>query len=291
MEADLDCMSEQENNIYDTISPRYIMELVPKVEKALWDMFDTSKYLRVKHYILKWYKEEWYGYNGNDHWENFEVFYKDDQKTNIDLAETLYRMPNDIIIRIAIDVGIDTPGFLPVTPTFKNVLKDENQSAYQNFDRATKNAYEHPDNAVALASSTLEGIIKTILEHNTFNEDAAKLKNLSLSKLAKEIVKKFGFDDATKCPPEIITLAGQLRSIAATVDDLRSDKSTAHGKSGKDYVIDDPLWAMFTINTCATVGLFLWEYFERKYLPKKAEAAKVVEDTDDAPINLDDILF
>lgn len=284
-------MPEQEKNVYDTISPRYIVELVPKVEKVLWDMFDTSKYLRVKHYILKWHKEEWYGYNGDDHWENFEVFYKDDQKTNIDLAETLYRMPNDIIIRIAIDVGIDTPGFLPATPTFKNILKDENQSAYQNFDRATKNVYEHPDNAVALASSTLEGVIKTILEHDVFGDDVTKLKNLSLSKLVKEIVKKFGFDDTTRCPSEIITLSGQLRSLGATIDDLRSDKSTAHGKSSGDYVIDDPLWAMLIVNACATLGLFLWEYFDKKYLPKKLEDANSAKNTDDAPINLEDIPF
>jgi hypothetical protein len=273
---------------YGDISRKFLMELIDKVDKKIWEQYGS--YENVAYYIEKWHEDD-EDYTSYNHWENFYIQYKDDGQKQINLKATLHKMPPDIVVKIAIELGIDTPGFLPAIPTFKNVLKDENQSAYQNFDRATKNAYEHPDNAVALASSTLEGIIKTILEHDTFNEDAAKLKNLSLAKLAKEIVKKFGFDDATKCPPEIITLAGQLRSIAATVDDLRSDKSTAHGKSGKDYVIDDPLWAMFTINTCATVGLFLWEYFERKYLPKKAEAAKVVEDTDDAPINLDDIPF
>jgi len=273
---------------YGDISRKFLMELIDKVDKKIWEQYGS--YENVAYYIEKWHEDD-EDYTSYNHWENFYIQYKDDGQKQINLKATLHKMPPDIVVKIAIELGIDTPGFLPAIPTFKNVLKDENQSAYQNFDRATKNAYEHPDNAVALASSTLEGIIKTILEHDTFNEDAAKLKNLSLSKLAKEIVKKFGFDDATKCPPEIITLAGQLRSIAATVDDLRSDKSTAHGKSGKDYVVDDPLWAMFTINACATVGLFLWEYFEKKYLPKKEEVAKAIKDAGDVPINLDDIPF
>lgn len=273
---------------YGDISRKFLMELIDKVDKKIWEQYGS--YENVAYYIEKWHEDD-EDYTSYNHWENFYIQYKDEERKQINLKATLHRMPPDIVVKIAIELGIDTPGFLPAIPTFKNVLKDENQSAYQNFDRATKNAYEHPDNAVALASSTLEGIIKTILEHDTFDEDAVKLKNLSLSKLAKEIVKKFGFDDATKCPAEIITLAGQLRSIAATVDDLRSDKSTAHGKSGKDYVIDDPLWAMLTINTCATVGLFLWEYFEKKYLPKKEEVTKAVEDADGAPINLDDIPF
>lgn len=273
---------------YGDISRKFLMELIDKVDKKIWEQYGS--YENVVYYIEKWHEDD-EDYTSYNHWENFYIQYKDEKRKQINLKATLHKMPPDIVVKIAIELGIDTPGFLPAIPTFKNVLKDENQSAYQNFDRATKNAYEHPDNAVALASSTLEGIIKTILEHDTFNEDTAKLKNLSLSKLAKEIVKKFGFDDATKCPPEIITLAGQLRSIAATVDDLRSDKSTAHGKSGKDYVIDDPLWAMLTINTCATVGLFLWEYFEKKYLPTKEEVTKAVENADDVPINLDDIPF
>lgn len=273
---------------YGDISRKFLMELIDKVDKKIWEQYGS--YENVAYYIEKWHEDD-EDYTSYNHWENFYIQYKDEERKQINLKATLHKMPPDTVVKIAIELGIDTPGFLPAIPTFKNVLKDENQSAYQNFDRATKSAYEHPDNAVALASSTLEGIIKTILEHDAFNEDAAKLKNLSLSKLAKEIVKKFGFDEATKCPPEIITLAGQLRSVATTVDDLRSDKSTAHGKSGKDYVVDDPLWAMFTINICAAVGLFLWEYFEKKYLPKKEEVAKAVEDADDAPINLDDIPF
>ena len=66
------------------------------------------------------------------------------------------------------------------------------------------------------------------------------------------------------------TTIGCWRSIGQTIDDLRSDKATAHGKLGEEYVVDEPLWAALAVNTCATVGIFLWELFNKKY--------KLVED-------------
>lgn len=263
------------------------MELIPKIENVLWGMSDRAKYQNVRRYIEKFH-EEWNDWNNSD--ENFHIYYSTDNK-NIDLTETLHKMPSDLLIKIAIDLGIDTPGFLPVVPQFKNVLKDQNQSAYQNFERATKNVYENPDQAVSLASSTLEGIIKTILSNETFKNRTTTIKNKSLSKLVSEIVKEFGFDDKSKCPPELITIASQLRSIGTTIDDLRSDKSTAHGKAHNEYVIDDPLWAAFIVNTSASLGLFLWEYFEKKYQPNTKSKEIKIEDVGDKPINLDDIPF
>lgn len=199
-------------------------------------------------------------------------------------------MPAELVIRIAIDLGIDTPGFLPVVPQFKNVLKDHNQSAYQNFERATKNVYENPDEAVSLASSTLEGIIKTMLADDAFKDEVGVIKNKPLSKLVVLIVKHFGLDSTEQCPPELITIAGHLRSLGSTIDDLRSDKSSAHGKAHDEYIIDDPLWAAFIVNTSASLGLFLWEYFEKKYKPQTKDKGQA-EGVGDEPINLDDIPF
>lgn len=267
------------------------MELVPKIEEVLWGMFEKSRYQNVRRYIEKWH-EDYDNYNSWGENENFRIYFKNESSTDIDLAETLHKMPKDILLKIAIDVGIDTPGFLPAIPTFKNVLKDYNQTAYQNFDRAIKNVYESPDQAVALASSALDGIIKTILRHESLSSKTPAIKNKALTKQVSAIIKEFGFDDKATAPQEIITLASQLRGIGTVVDDLRSDKSTAHGKTDEDYVIDDPLWASFVVNVCATLGLFLWEYFEKKYKPElknKKVADKV--DVSDEPINLDDIPF
>jgi hypothetical protein len=268
---------------YNDISPKYIMDLVNKISPMLWEMFPSSKYQNVRRYVEKWHEGHWTGWNGEEWDENFHIYFKDDDKKEIDLDETLHNIPNDVLVKMAIDLGIDTPGFLPIVSTFKNILKDQNQSAYQNFQRATKNVYENPDNAVALAASTLEGIIKTILSHDTFKDDASNFKNKSLSKLVAAVIQKFNFNDKTQCPQEIITIASQLRSLGSTIDDLRSDKSTAHGKAVDDYVIDDPLWAMLTVNTSATLGLFLWEYFEKKYLPSLTQTAEEEIDISEIP--------
>jgi len=256
------------------ISPKYMMELTSKVAESLWALYSTSKYQNVRRHIEKWHSDAGIGWDGEWYAENFHIYFKNEDRREIDLDETLHGIPNDLLIKIAIDLGIDTPGFIPVIPRFKNILKDQNQSAYQNFDRATKSVHESPDNAVALATSTLEGIIKTILQHATFNDGKFKVKNKSLSKLIVEIVKQFGFDDKTKCPQEIITIASQLRSLGCSIDDLRSDKSTAHGKAPTDYVVDDPLWATLVVNASASLGLFLWEYFQSRYQPNELKNEK-----------------
>lgn len=72
---------------------------------------------------------------------------------------------------------------------------------------------------------------------------------------------------------------------------LRSDKSTAHGKAHDEYVIDDPLWAAFIVNTSASLGLFLWEYFEKKYKPNVKQNENLVEEIRDEPINLNELPF
>ncbi len=264
---------------YHDISPAYITDLKMKLGQKIWEKY--ASYKNVKLFLVSSVEEG--GWNEPD---SFQVFYQDDDQNRVDVEKTVLYMSPYETVKMAIDLGLDTPGFLPAIPKFKNILKDENQTAFQNFERAIKNVYENPDQAVSLASSTLEGIIKTILSDDNFT--LPKGKNPSLTKLVGQMVKEFGFDDKTECPQELITIASQLRGLGQAIDDLRSDKSTAHGKSHEEYVIDDPLWAGFIVNTSASLGLFLWEYYEKKYKPAKQEQ---VEDVDDRPIDLSEIPF
>jgi hypothetical protein len=74
-----------------------------------------------------------------------------------------------------------------------------------------------------------------------------------------------------------------LRSLGKTLEDLRSDKTIVHGKTDGDYIVDNPLWAEFVINTAATLGLFLWRYYENKYKPaKKSEGTESIN-SDEIP--------
>jgi intein-encoded DNA endonuclease-like protein len=54
----------------DLVSPKYQMQLVTSIEKAIWEEYKTYKLVRL--YINKWYKNN-YDPNGfnNDYWENF----------------------------------------------------------------------------------------------------------------------------------------------------------------------------------------------------------------------------
>ena len=72
-------------------------------------------------------------------------------------------MDEDIVFRIAVDLGIDVPTALPAITVVKNSVKEQNPNVYDNFTAATKKVYDEPDMAVAHASSALDDIIKAIL--------------------------------------------------------------------------------------------------------------------------------
>lgn len=236
---------------YKDISPLYMQRLKGRVEAALWGLFDESKYRQVEEYVRRWHED----YGTFD--ENFCICEKDG---HIDLSQTLSLMPNDILIRIAADIGVETPGLLPCIPVMKNILNQSNTNAYTNFERAVKDVYDHPDRSVALAASTLEGVFKTILQGLNPDDDP---KNSSLSDLTAKTVKELIGSCDSSTPKEVKTLASQIRGLGSTIDDLRSDKSTAHGKAPGDYVIDDALWAETVVNAAATLGLLLWRLYER----------------------------
>lgn len=256
---------------YRNLSPLYMQRLKNSVEKTLWETFEESKYRQVSEYIARWHEEE----DDDDFpWENFAIFERDD---HIDLSRTLAGMPNETLIKMAADLGVDTPGLLPCIPVMKNVLRENNRSALSNFERAVKEVYEHPDQSVALAASTLEGLFKAILQESQQNTLS---KNNSLSKLTSKVVKELVVCCDSSAPAEIKALASQIRGIGCTIDDLRSDKSTAHGKAPDEYIIDDELWAETVVNATATLGILLWRLHERQKNARQRPYSSPVYDED-----------
>lgn len=264
-------------DLYNSISPKYMVELIPQIEEAIWSLFEISKYKNVKRYINRWHQAEGTGYHDYD--ENFCIFYKDEERKEIDLSETLHHMPNDILIQIAIDVGVNTPGFLPSIPIFRNVLKDKNNNAFESFNRAVKNAYENPHDAISLANSTLEGIIKAILESERFPDIDYNDRD-TLYDLTKKILKVLGlFPQKNPEIEEINKVGSGLLTACQNIESLRSAKTDAHGKSTNDYIVSDPLWAVFIVNSVASIGLLLVNLFEAKYLTPKT----IVKKDEDVP--------
>lgn len=238
----------------ELISPKYQMKLAMEVEKAVWEEFGSYK--NVKYYIEKWHDSDQQNYN----WENFRIITKEDK--NIDLNATINSMPSDILLKIAIDLGVDTPDFIPSIPTFKNDLKSEYRTAYDTYTKAYKQIESDPSLAIGLANSALESIIKEILKDDRIR---SKIRGTeTLYQLSSIILKEFNLI-STEHPKEIKTIGNSLLSASQAIEKLRSEKTNLHGKTTDDLLIEDPIYAYFILNTVATVGIFLNKYYKTKY--------------------------
>lgn len=257
----------------DLISPKYQMQLVNSVEKAIWAEYISYKQVRL--YINKWYENNYEpnGFN-NNYWENFAIVEKPNNE--IDLTLTLHNMSGIDLLKIAIDLGVDTPDFIPSIPTFKNELKSEYKTAYDTFTKAYKQIETDPSLAVGLANSALESIIKEILKDERISSKISGGE--TLYKLTIIILKEFNITN-DEHPKEIKIIGSSLLAINQAIEKLRSEKTDFHGKTNDDYLISDAIYSYFVVNAVTTVGLFLNSYYKTKF-PKYQP---VVEEDDRLP--------
>ena len=257
----------------DRISPKYQMQLVDDIEKAIWLHFPSYK--KVKLYVEKWHiiDEDW-----NNHWENFKIVCK--ESGEIDLSSTLHSIDGESLIRIAIDLGVETPDFIPSIPVFRNEIKASFENASATFERAFTQIEEHPDIAIGLANSALESIVKEILKDERFvsrSKDGETLYGLT-----QNLLKEFQLFPNSDLPVEIKTMGSALLSASQSIEKLRSEKTNFHGKTNGDYFVKDPLYTYFVVNSVITVGLFLNSFYRKKY--PKLEATNInAPDKDDLP--------
>lgn len=256
------------------------MKLVEDVENALWNMFTTSKYYNVEKYIEKWqvFEDRYTDTGFNMGWTpQFEIK-KQKDGGSIDLKSTLHSIDGETLLKIAIDLGVDTPDFIPSIPTFKNALKSDQKTAYDTFSKAYKQIDTDPSLAVGLANSALESIIKEILKDERISSKTTGGE--TLYKLTSIILKEFNLT-SDEHPKEIKTIGSSLLAINQSIEKLRSEKTNFHGKTIDDYLINDTVYTYFIINTVATVGLFLNSYYKTKF--PKPELSKATEESDDLP--------
>lgn len=242
----------------ELISPKYQMKLVKEVHEAIWAEYKSYKEVRL--YINKWhqYDNEW-----NNNWENFSIASKDNGE--IDLLQTLHNMLGSDVLKIAIDLGVETPDFIPSIPTFKNNLKSEYKTAYGTFTKALKQIETDPSLAIGLANSALESIIKEILKDERISSKVTG--NETLYRLSIIILKEFNLSN-NEHPKEVKTIGTSLLSINQAIETLRSEKTDFHGKTEEDCLITDSIYTYFIINSVTTVGLFLHSYYKTKF-PKQ----------------------
>lgn len=242
------------------IFPVYRMKLLEKVEKEIWNRYksykDVEQYMKLN--------QIYDGFGQVDF--DISYFSEGKNKEKINLIETLRVIAKDIpdkLLKMAIDLGIETPDYIPSIPTFRNELKADYKNASTSFEKAFQNIEEDPAESVGYANSVLESIIKEILKDQRFDIDATKLTN---GKLVKAILKEFGLNpNSPQMPDEIKSIGSSLTTVSKAIEDLRSDKTSFHGHDSEKYLIDEPLYAYFIVNACATVGLFLINFYEKKF--------------------------
>jgi len=259
------------------VSPKYLMKLIGCIEQKIWEEFKSYK--NAENYIEKWH-------DANINYENFVIYYKG---SDINLNKTLHNIEGETLIKIAVDLGIETPDFIVSIPVIKNVLKNKYQAAYALFEKALKQTGDSPDLAIALANSTLEGIIKGILQNDNI---AANLdKNDTLYKLTQDVLKEFSMFPRGDVPDEIRNIGSSLLNISQNIEKMRSNNTGVHGKIESDYVINDPLYAFFVINSISTIGLFLIGYYEKSYNDSDVYGEMILEEGIEQEINIEDIPF
>ena len=136
------------------------MNIIQNINDKLYELFKS--YDDVEAYVCKW--QVFYDDFGN---ANFYIQYKDNEHKKIDLKKTLHQIDGETLLKIAIDLGLDTPDFIPSIPMFKNELKSSFETAAQTFEKAYCNVEKDPSLAIGLANSALESIIKVLIYIST----------------------------------------------------------------------------------------------------------------------------
>jgi hypothetical protein len=235
------------------VSPKYLMEIIDKIEKTLWNLSITSKYKYVENYIKKWHISDNDSYSNS--WENFTIYYSNG---NIDLNQTLHNIKeSELLLKIAIDIGIETLDFIPSIPVFKNKLKISYSIAFDSFSKAVKECKESPSLAIGAANATLETIIKHILEDKRLNVEWKE--GSTLYGLSCIIFKKFELTKSCNenVSPELLKIGQGMVTACQSIENLRSRESEfIHGKTREARIIKDKSSAFFVVNSVATIGLF-----------------------------------
>lgn len=257
------------------ISPLYTIELMNKINKVLWNKFDDKKYVNVEQYIKRWHEDDLYdGYGNFIQPENFHIEYQKDS-SYIDLMKTLGNIDEETLLKMAIELGIETPKTIPAIVEIKAILARDYTDVSTTFEKAYKKIYDEPSIAIVLANSALETIIKRICK-----DDALKSCNSkdTLYDLISHILKEYNYFPKAALNNNIRNIGSSLLKACQAIEAIRSENTEGHGKLADDYIINDPLYSAFILNAITTVGLFLLNYYEKQYKTEDNEDNLISED-------------
>lgn len=238
----------------EQISPKYTMTLIKRIKTELMKQYSSSD---IRIYLSKWI-EYYDAFN-----QNFGICLKDNGE--LDLDATINNIDGETLLKIAIDLEIETPDFLPSIPIFKNEVKSSYKTACKTFERACKIIDKEPDTAISLANAALESVIKEILKDERLDNGTYNSKD-TLGKLIEKCLKKFNAFPSPFISQDVKQFGSGLISCCQAIENMRSNETlTVHGKTDSDFVIDDSSTAFFVVNAISTIGLFLLKQYQRVY--------------------------
>ena len=56
-----------------------------------------------------------------------------------------------------------------------------------------------------------------------------------------------------------------------------------HGKASEEYIIDDPLYAYFILNSVATLGLFIDSFYKKRFIVEIKQGETINDSLDELP--------
>lgn len=238
----------------EQISPKYMMALIKRIKAELERQYSI---IEIQVYLERWIVE----YDSFN--QNFWVFINDNGVLELD--KTLQKIDDETLLKIAKDLEIETPDFLPSIPIFKNEVKSSYKTACKTFERACKIIDKEPDTAISLANAALESVIKEILKDERLDDGTYNSKD-TLGKLIEKCLKKFNAFPSPFISQDVKQLGSGLISCCQAIENMRSNETlTVHGKTDSDFVIDDSSTAFFVVNAISTIGLFLLKQYQRVY--------------------------
>lgn len=245
----------------DSLSPSYMIDLINKISDTLFEKYQSYK--NVETYVQRWCKIVDYECNGYEEYPiyNFSILYKDNEREKIDVVNTLNHAQNELVMQMAIDLKIEVTGIIYSIAKIEGLDTDQYVNAAQMFEEAIKRVYDKPDEAIGLANSTLETIIKHILEQGTL--DIKYNKKDTLYELTQKILKGFELYPSKTMPNEISKIGSSLLCISQSIEALRSEKTKFHGKDSSQSIIKDSLSACFIVNSVAIIGNFIISFYEK----------------------------
>lgn len=178
-------------------------------------------------------------------------------------TKTLLSHVNDQkIIKIALDLGIEIPSVASSGAIYlQNLLNGTAYSyAHTDFKQALQDVDLRPENAIGLASTTLESICKAILD--SFDENYPK--DESLQSLQKAVFNKMELSPDGRADSDIKRVLGGLINVGAGIATLRTKYSSFHGKGKKQYRLGKR-HAKLAVNALTTTGLFLLETYQERF--------------------------